>query len=160
MVLRVRCWLAAGGSRAAVLHADRLVGTGDTAAPDPVTGEVYTLVESEVDANMHIFTEAAQAEGYAAALQDSVSTCTPQEGFAPSMPVPGLLDSGAAALYSHGYSEGRYSIIAVGVRDRYASTIYASVPAPDTDEGYVTAARAVAGLATTSAARAAEAGLP
>lgn len=146
----------------APLHSMQIASWGQATPqpPDPVTGEVYTLISPDVSANMHIFTDGAQAEGYAAALQDSVTTCTPQEGFAPSMPVPGLLDSGAAALFSHGYSEGAYSIIAVGVRDRYASTIYASVPAPHTDEGYVTAARAVAGLATTSAARAAETGLP
>jgi len=142
-------------------------GTLTPQSPEPGTGYVYTRRDDQVGFNVFIFRTAAEATVYGEAYGASVSTCVDDPAVKrdplaldPSRPVAGTLDTGAASLSTYGYHDGAWSIDAVVVRGRYAVRATSAVPTPETEQGYVDAARATAGLATIAAERAAAANLP
>jgi len=142
-------------------------GTLTPQPPDSRTGDVLTRRDDQVGFNVFIFRTAAEASQYGETYGASVSTCVDDPAVEadpgaldPSRPVAGALDTGAASLSTYGYYDGAWSIDAVVVRGRYAVRATSVVPTAETEQGYVDAARATAGLTTIAAERAAAANLP
>lgn len=120
------------------------------------------------------FADSAQANGYADALSESTSTCTPADGA--QHPVYPFQTTSfiAPSLYVTGYSGGVLAVTAVEVDGAHTATVHAWVPvaedpttvSPGPDEPVApvpgadgrslgSAVRAVVGLATSAAERAA-----
>lgn len=132
------------------------------------------LVQLEVTVDS--FADAAHANGYADALSESISTCTPLPGTQqPTYPFSTLARI-ASALYVTGYSDGVLAVTAVQVDGAHAATVRALVPVAEDPQTLTTdpdqpvapvpgadraalgeAVRAVVTLASSAAERAASA---